>query len=45
VTKYLIEMVGVLAGMLVEGWLMLAPFALAYQSSGTDWADPTRTDF
>ena len=43
-TKYLIGMVGALAGMLVEGWLMLAPFALAYQSSGADWADPTHTD-
>jgi hypothetical protein len=24
---------------------MLAPFALAYQGSGTDWADPTYVDF
>jgi hypothetical protein len=45
VTKYLIGMVGALGGMLVGGWLMLAPFALAYQSSGADWADPTYTDF
>ncbi|MDP8952127.1 MAG: hypothetical protein M3N18_07815 [Actinomycetota bacterium] len=44
-TKYLIGMVGALAGMLVGGWLMLAPFALAYQPSGADWADPTYTDF
>ncbi len=44
-TKYLIGMVGALAGMLVGGWLMLAPFALAYQSSGADWANPTYTDF
>jgi hypothetical protein len=45
VTKYLIGMVGALAGMLIGGWLMLAPFALAYQSSGAEWADPTYTDF
>ena len=43
--KYLIGMVGALAGMLVGGWLMLAPFALAYQPSGAGWADPTYTDF
>src|SRR5215213_4086797 len=24
---------------------MLAPFALAYQGSGADWADPTYVDF
>ena len=43
--KYLIGMAGALAGMLVGGWLMLAPFALAYQFSGAEWADPTYTDF
>ena len=32
-------------GALVGGWLMLAPFALAYQGSGADWADPTYVDF
>jgi hypothetical protein len=45
VIKYLIGMVGALGGMLVGGWLMLAPFALAYQPSGADWVDPTYTDF
>jgi hypothetical protein len=45
VIKYLIGMFGALAGMLVGGWLMLAPFALAYQPSGADWVDPTYTDF
>ena len=43
--KYLIGMFGALGGMLVGAWLMLAPFALAYQPSGADWADPTYTDF
>lgn len=43
--KYLIGMFGALAGMLVGGWLMLAPFALAYQPSRAEWADPTYTDF
>lgn len=43
--KYLIGMVGALGGMLVGAWLMLAPFALSYQPSGADWADPTYTDF
>lgn len=43
--KYLIGMAGALAGMLVGGWLILAPFALAYQSSGAEWADPTYADF
>jgi hypothetical protein len=44
-TKYLIGMAGALGGMLVGGWLMLAPFALAYQLSGAGWGDPTYTDF
>ena len=44
-TKYLIGMVGVLAGMLIGGRLMLALFALVYQPSGADWADPTYIDF
>ena len=44
-TKYLIGMVGALAVMLIGGWLMLAPFALAYQPSGADWANPTYIDF
>jgi heme exporter protein D len=45
VTKYFIGMVGALGGALIGAWLMLAPFALAYQPSGADWADPTKTDF
>ena len=43
--KYLIGVVGALAGMLIGGWLMLAPFALAYQPSGAAWANPTYADF
>jgi Na+-transporting methylmalonyl-CoA/oxaloacetate decarboxylase gamma subunit len=45
VIKYLFGMVGALGGMLAGAWLMLAPFALAYQLSGAAWADPTYTDF
>ncbi|MBA4116799.1 MAG: hypothetical protein H0X71_10295 [Rubrobacter sp.] len=44
-TKYFIGAVGALIGVLAGAWLMLAPFALAYQPSGADWADPTYTDF
>jgi hypothetical protein len=43
--KYVIGATGALLGALVGAWLMLAPFALAYQGSGTDWADPTYVDF
>ena len=43
--KYVIGAVGALLGALAGAWLMLAPFALAYQSSGADWADPTYVDF
>ena len=43
--KYVIGAVGALLGALVGVWLMLAPFALAYQGSGADWADPTYVDF
>ena len=43
--KYVIGATGALLGALVGAWLMLAPFALAYQSSGADWADPTFVDF
>jgi hypothetical protein len=45
VIKYLFGTVGALGGMLAGAWLMLAPFALAYQPSGAAWADPTYTDF
>ena len=44
-TKYVIGASGALLAALGGVWLMLAPFALAYQPSGTDWADPTYTDF
>ena len=43
--KYVIGAVGALLAALVGAWLMLAPFALAYQNSGADWADPTFVDF
>ena len=43
--KYVIGAVGALLGALAGAWLMLAPFALAYQNSGADWADPTYVDF
>jgi hypothetical protein len=43
--KYVIGAVGALLGALVGAWLMLAPFALAYQNSGANWADPTYVDF
>jgi hypothetical protein len=43
--KYVIGATGALLGALAGAWLMLAPFALAYQNSGADWADPTFVDF
>ncbi len=43
--KYVIGAVGALLGALIGAWLMLAPFALAYQNSGANWADPTFVDF
>ncbi len=43
--KYVIGAAGALLAALVGAWLMLAPFALAYQGSGADWADPTYVDF
>ena len=43
--KYIIGAAGALLGALAGAWLMLAPFALAYQGSGADWADPTFVDF
>jgi hypothetical protein len=45
VIKYLFGTVGALGGMLAGAWLMLAPFALAYQPSGAAWTEPTYTDF
>ena len=44
-TKYVIGATGALFAALIGAWLMLAPFALAYQGSGADWADPTYVDF
>ena len=43
--KYVIGATGALLGALAGAWLMLAPFALAYQNSGANWADPTFVDF
>ena len=43
--KYFIGATGALLGALAGAWLMLAPFALAYQNSGANWADPTFVDF
>ena len=43
--KYVVGATGALLGVLAGAWLMLAPFALAYQNSGADWADPTFVDF
>ena len=44
-TKYVIGATGALLGALIGTWLMLAPFALAYQGSGADWTDSTYVDF
>jgi hypothetical protein len=44
-TKYVLGATGALLTALAGVWLMLAPFALAYQGSGADWADPTYVDF
>ena len=44
-TKFVVGATGALLGALIGTWLMLAPFALAYQGSGADWADPTYVDF
>src|SRR5215213_10623421 len=44
-TKYVVGATGALLVALIGTWLMLAPFALAYQGSGADWADPTYVDF
>ena len=44
-TKYVVGATGALLVALIATWLMLAPFALAFQGSGADWADPTYVDF
>jgi hypothetical protein len=41
--KYVIGATGALLGALVGAWLMLAPFALAYQGSGADCEGHART--
>ena len=43
--KYVVGATGALLGALAGAWLTLAPFALAYQGAGADWADPTFVDF
>jgi hypothetical protein len=42
--KYLCGMVASLIAGLSGGWLILAPFALGYQSYGTDWVSQTTND-
>lgn len=43
--KYVCGMVASLIIFLAGGWLILAPFALAYQPSGADWTNQTVNDF
>ncbi|ABG03586.1 hypothetical protein Rxyl_0615 [Rubrobacter xylanophilus DSM 9941] len=43
--KYVVGAFGALLGAFAGVWLMVAPFALAYQPEGAGWADPTLTDF
>src|SRR5579863_823406 len=43
--KYICGMVASLIIFLAGGWLILAPFALGYQSSGADWVNQTTNDF
>ncbi len=43
--KYLIGMGASLLIFLAGGWLILAPFALGYQSYGADWVNQTTNDF
>lgn len=45
VAKYFVGAAGSLLTGLVGAWLMVAPFALAYQAEDADWADPTVADF
>lgn len=42
--KYFIGAIGALLGALGGVWLIVAPFFLAYQPEGADWADPTFVD-
>lgn len=43
--KYVVGAAGALLGALVGVWLMVAPFAMAYQPEGAGWSDATLTDF
>ena len=43
--KYLCGMTASLIIFLAGGWLILAPFALAYQPYGTDWVSQTTNSF
>ncbi|BBL81121.1 hypothetical protein RxyAA322_29750 [Rubrobacter xylanophilus] len=43
--KYVVGAFGALLGAFAGVWLMVAPFALAYQPEGAEWSDPTLTDF
>lgn len=42
--KYLCGMVASIIAGLAGGWLILAPFALGYQSYGADWVSQTTND-
>ncbi|HEX9131145.1 MAG TPA: hypothetical protein VF844_02510 [Ktedonobacteraceae bacterium] len=43
--KYICGMAASLILFLAGGWLILAPFALAYQPYGTDWVSQTTNSF
>jgi hypothetical protein len=43
--KYICGMVASLVIFLAGGWLILAPFALGYQTYGADWVSQTTNDF
>ena len=44
-SKYICGMVASLVIFLAGGWLILAPFALGYQTYGADWVSQTTNDF
>ena len=43
--KYFVGIVGALLGALAGAWLMVSPFALAFQPEGADWIDATHVNF
>ena len=43
-TKHLFGITVAFLTLLAGIWLVVAPFALAYQPAGADWADPTYVD-